>query len=32
MSRVAEILGPGGLLARALPHYEARSQQVEMAE
>jgi ATP-dependent DNA helicase DinG len=32
MSRVAEILGPGGLLARALPHYEARPQQVEMAE
>jgi len=32
MSRVAEILGPGGLLARALPQYEPRPQQVEMAE
>jgi ATP-dependent DNA helicase DinG len=32
MSAVAEILGPGGLLAHALPGYEARRSQVEMAE
>jgi ATP-dependent DNA helicase DinG len=32
MTRVAEILGPGGLLARALPAYEPRPTQVEMAE
>jgi len=29
---VAEVLGPGGVLARALPGYEARAAQVEMAE
>jgi ATP-dependent DNA helicase DinG len=29
---VVEILGPGGLLARALPGYEPRPSQVEMAE
>jgi len=29
---VGEILGPGGLLARALPGYEPRPSQVEMAE
>ena len=31
-SQVAEILGPGGLLARAIPAYEPRSAQLEMAE
>ena len=29
---MSEILGPGGLLARALPSYESRPQQLEMAE
>ncbi len=32
MSDVADILGPGGLLARALPGYEPRAAQVQMAE
>jgi ATP-dependent DNA helicase DinG len=29
---VADVLGPGGVLARALPGYEPRAAQVEMAE
>jgi ATP-dependent DNA helicase DinG len=32
VTTVGEILGPGGLLARAIPGYEARPSQVEMAE
>src|SRR5919201_927843 len=32
MSRVSDILGPGGVLARALPSYEPRAGQLEMAE
>lgn len=30
--RAADILGPGGAIARRLPHYEQRPQQLEMAE
>src|SRR5262245_62627115 len=29
---IASILGPGGAVARRLPNYEARPQQLEMAE
>lgn len=29
---VAKILGPGGLIARRLPHYEHRQQQLDMAQ
>src|SRR4051812_8297302 len=29
---IAEILGPGGAVARRLPNYEARPQQSDMAE
>jgi ATP-dependent DNA helicase DinG len=29
---IAEILGPGGTVAQRLPNYEARPQQIEMAE
>jgi ATP-dependent DNA helicase DinG len=32
MSEIASILGPGGVLARAIPAYEPRPAQVEMAE
>lgn len=32
MLTVADILGPGGSIARRLPNYEARRQQIEMAE
>src|SRR2546430_16587810 len=31
MSRLDSILGPGGALSRALPGYEARPQQLELA-
>jgi ATP-dependent DNA helicase DinG len=29
---IASILGPGGVIARQLPHYESRPQQIQMAE
>ena len=29
---VSQILGPGGLIARRLPHYEHRQQQLDMAQ
>jgi len=32
MSSIAELLGPGGSLAKALPGFEARDSQLEMAE
>ena len=32
MSSIHDVLAPGGLIARRLPHFEARSQQVDMAE